>query len=485
MTLTVVKVGGALLDGPSDLDAVVQALATRRRRGERLLVVVSAVKGVTDTLEAAAVDALDPRSGAEMTRALVDQLHSRHVQLVAGRPGAHGVLLGLRVALDGVDRLLTGIRLTGELTERTHDLLLAHGERLSAPLLAEALRIGGVDARAVTSEEAGLVAHGPFRVGGCDVEASRSGLAGLLHEMHDRILVLTGFYGVNTDGDVVLFGRGGTDYTAGVVAAGLGADALELWKDVPGFMSADPQLLTGARLVPELSFAEACELGYYGARILHPRCLEPLRGGKQEISFRSVHNVDAVGTRIVEQRLGDAATVAALAHRTGVAVVRVEGSAMVNRPGVAGRVFSELGRAGVNIDAVASSMTSLSFTIEDDQVSMVRRVLRLMQEEEGGVIERIEVRREVVLIGVVGDGVASDPTVAARMLSCLEHLGEPVELISHGPGDVGLSCAVPESGKQRILSLLHAEFFGEAAAGKKTPLAEFESARDEDRERDS
>ncbi len=461
MSLTVVKVGGALLDGPADLDAVVEALISRRRRGERILVVVSALKGVTDTLESAAVDALDPRSGAEMTRALVQGLHRRHERLVRGRPGAEGVLLGLRVALDGVERLLTGIRLTGELTERTHDLLLAHGERLSAPLLSEALRVGGVDARAVTAEEAGLVARGPFRVGGCDVEASREGLQGLSHELHDRVIVLTGFYGVNGNGDVVLFGRGGTDYTAGVVAAGIDADALELWKDVPGFMSADPRAVPAARLVPELSFAEACELGYYGARILHPRCLEPLRGGKQKISFRSVRDVDAVGTRVVERRGGKQPAVAALAHRSGVAVVRVEGSAMVNQPGIAGRIFSALGDAGVNVDAVASSMTSLSFTVDDSAVSLVRRCLRLLQAEQDDIIERLDVHRDVVLMGVVGDGVASDPTVAARMLACLEQLGEPIELISHGPGDVGLSCAVPAALDRQALEMLHAEFFEE------------------------
>ena len=154
--LTVVKVGGGLLDGPQDLAAVVSALASRRLRGERLLVVASAFKGVTDALEQAAVDALDSRSGAELMSHVVQRLRRRHEEVVASLPGASGLGLGLRAALDGVDRLLTGIRLTGELTDRTHDLLLAHGERLSVPLLAEALRLGGVDARAVTSEEAGI-----------------------------------------------------------------------------------------------------------------------------------------------------------------------------------------------------------------------------------------------------------------------------------------------------------------------------------------
>ena len=142
-------------------------------------------------------------------------------------------------------------------------------------------------------------------------------------------------------------------------------------------------------------------------------------------------------------------------------VVRVEGSAMVNQPGIAGRIFSALGDAGVNVDAVASSMTSLSFTVDDSAVSLVRRCLRLLQAEQDDIIERLDVHRDVVLMGVVGDGVASDPTVAARMLACLEQLGEPIQLISHGPGDVGLSCAVPAALERLALEMLHAEFFEE------------------------
>jgi aspartokinase/homoserine dehydrogenase 1 len=458
--LTVVKVGGGLLDGPEGLQAVVSALVMRRRRGERLLVVASALKGVTDALEQASVDALDPRAGGELMGHVMMQLRRRHEVLADSLPGSSGAQFCTAAALDGVDRLLTGIRLTGELTDRTHDLLLAHGERLSVPLLAEALRLGGVDARAVTSEEAGLVARGPFRVGSCDMDASRPGLEGLQHELHDRVLVLTGFYGVNASGDVVLFGRGGTDYSAGVVAAALQSDGLELWKDMPGFMSADPRTVPGARLVPELSFAEASELGCYGARILHPRCLEPLRGSRQQISLRSVSDVDAIGTRIVERREGSEHSVAALAHRPGVALVRVEGASFVNRPGARGRVLAAVGAAGVNVDAIAGSMTSLTLTIDGQDVAAVRRALAVLQEEEEGtVVEHLEVHRGMALLGVVGDGVAADPGLVARMLGCLQHLGKVVELISHGPGDVGLSCVVPESALDQVLCALHTEFF--------------------------
>lgn len=460
MTLAVVKVGGSLLGGSEELAAVVAALAERRRRGERLLVVASALRGVTDALASAAQDALDPRSGGEIVRDVVERLRARHEEVIRGHPAAASMRLSTRGALDGVERLLTGIRLMGELTDRAHDLLLAHGERLSAPLLAEALRASGVDARAVTAEEAELRAVGPFRVGSCDLAASRAGLQALGHELHDRILVLTGFYGVNDAGDVVLFGRGGTDYTAGVAAAGLQADALELWKDVPGFLTADPLAVPEARLVPELSFDEACELGYYGARILHPRCLEPLRGSATRISLRALSDVAAAGTRIVERREARGVTqVSALVHRDGVAVVRVEGPAMVNQPGVAGRILSAVGEAGVNVDALASSMTSLSFTVDDRDAGLVRRTLRLLQEQGVVGLERFELIRDVSLVGVVGDGVAADASVAARMLACLAGRGLHVELISHGPGDVGLSCVVPADDLRAALAALHATFF--------------------------
>ncbi|MGQ0552954.1 MAG: aspartate kinase [Planctomycetota bacterium] len=469
-TLTVVKVGGGLLGDAAGLTRVAAALAQRRARGERLLVVVSALRGVTDALEQAALLALDPRSGHEMVRDAMERLQRQHEAACAALPDAEAVRFRLRPLLDGAERLLTGIRLTGELTPRSRDLVMAHGERLAAPLVAAAVLAAGADARAVTAEEAGIVAMGGYRVASCDLPATTERLAALQHELHDRVLVLTGFYGINTDGDVLLFGRGGSDYTAGVAAACLNAQGLELWKDVPGFMTADPREVPSARLLPELSFDEACELGLYGARILHPRCLDPLRGLPVAVSVRCIEDVDAPGTRLVErpaaalgrpgggQRSGGA--VAALAARRGVAVVRVEDAAMINEPGVAGRILSAVGAAGVNVDAVSSSMASLSFSIDRTDAALVRRTLKLMP-GPGGESAHVSVHEPLALLGIVGDGVTGDPAILGRVLGCLGRLGVESRLLSHGPGDVGLSCALAEGDLARALTALHAEFFGE------------------------
>ena len=469
--LIVVKVGGALLTDGAALRRVSEAVARRRRRGERLLVVVSALRGVTDELERAATLALDARSGLELVRDVMERLRRQHEAVATELPERDAVLLRLQPVLDSVERLLTGIRLTGELTPRTRDLVMCHGDRLAAPLVAAGVLAAGADARAVTSEEAGLMATGSFRVGTCDLAASTPRLMALDHELFDRVLVLTGFYGVNAEGEVVLFGRGGSDYTAGVVAAGLRAGGLELWKDVPGFMTADPREVPDARLVPELSFDEACELGLYGARILHPRCLEPLRGLPISVSVRPVADVDRVGTHLVERRGAPGAPgVVALAARRDVAVVRVQGAAMVNEPGVAGRILTAMGEARINVDAVAASMTSLSFTIAASQTAAARRALRRLHELGEAGVEEVDTRESAALLGVVGDRVAADSTLAGRLLGRLGQMGVDVHLVCHGPGDVGLSCAVPETDLRRALLALHEEFFPAAPARDRAPV---------------
>ncbi|MHC5211860.1 MAG: aspartate kinase [Planctomycetota bacterium] len=462
--LVVVKIGGALLGDAGALAQACGAVASRRLRGERLLVVVSALKGVTDALERATRLALDPRSGHELVRDVMESLHAQHGATAAGLPDRDAVLLRLAPVFDSVERLLTGIRLTGELTPRTRDLVMAHGERLAAPLVAAGVLAAGADARAVTSEEAGLVATGGFRVGSCDVPASSPGLLGLAHELHDRALILTGFYGLNADSEVVLFGRGGSDYTAGVVAAALSADGLELWKDVPGFMTADPRAVPGARLVPELSYDEACELGLYGAKILHPRCLDPIRGLPVDVSVRPVADVDRVGTHLQERRTRKGGEVVALAARRDVAVVRVQDASMINEPGVAGRILARMGTAGINVDAVASSMTSLSFSIDQENAALARRTLKLLAQEGAPDPVAVEINEHCALLGVVGDGVAGDAKIGGRMLSCLGDLGIQVDLVSHGPGDVGLSCALSESQLQPAMEALHATFFAGRAS---------------------
>jgi len=381
--LTVVKVGGSLLAGPADLRKAASAIAEKRRGEGALLVVASALKGVTDLLDLAASQALDRTQNGHLGETL-DDLRQRHLDASREIADNGAAVTRIDEALGEVATLVRGIRATGELPDATYARLLSSGERLSAVLLASAIQAAGPEAQPVTAEAAGLRATGPARAGVCDIPASAAGFQWMRRHLCARILVLTGFYGIDRDGEVVLFGRGGSDDTACAVAAGLDAGRLELWKDVPGLMSADPHEVEGARVIPEVSFDEVAQLGAYGSRVVHHGCLEPLRGRPIEICISSVpETASSCGTRLVERLHRDTAQVVALASR----------------------------------------------------------------------------RCSPALIGLVGDGVAGDPEIRSRMLSCLTAAGARGELVAQPSGRSGLSCTVHPDDLVPVLSGLHESFF--------------------------
>ena len=368
--VTVVKVGGSLLQDAANLQRLGSALAEKQREGGSLLVVASALKGVTDLLESAALAAVDrQRSNGHLGETL-DTLRRRHL----------GIARELSADLSIVDRaiaeledLIGSIGDTGDLPDETYARVLSYGERLSVPLVAAAIRNAGPGAQPIASEEAGLRAAGPARAGSCDIPASTAGLERMRSGLRDQVLVLTGFYGVDDQGGVVLFGRGGSDDTACAVAAGLDADRLELWKDVPGFMSADPQEVRGARVIREVSFDEVAQLGAFGSRLVHHGCLEPLRGRPIQVFISTLTpSGPTPGTRLVEKLERGATRVVALASRRHQpSLIGLVGDGIVGDPAIRSRMLACLAAAGVRGDLVArpSGRSGLSCTVHPDDLA--------------------------------------------------------------------------------------------------------------------
>jgi aspartate kinase len=379
--VTVVKVGGSLLEGEGDLRRVAAALGDRRRDGGPLLVIASALKGVTDLLDQAATQARDRRLHNGHLGETLERLRRRHVEMAADVADDGSALSRVEGGLDEVEALVDAIGAAGELPDAAYARLLSCGERLSAILLAAAIQAAGHAARPVAAEEAGLRAEGSPRAGSCDLQASAPGFRRLRRDLRDRVLVLTGFYGVGGDGGVVLFGRGGSDDTACAVAAGLDAGRLELWKDVPGLMSADPREVRGARVIHEVSFDEVAQLGAYGSRVVHHGCLEPLRGRATQVFISAIPGGSAVpgggpgsGTRLVERLQRGAARVVALASRRGgdgsPALVGVVGDGVAGHPEIRSRVLACLLAAGARGDLAAqpSGHSGLSCTVHPDDL---------------------------------------------------------------------------------------------------------------------
>jgi KamA family protein len=371
--LTVVKVGGSLLEDRSDLHRVASSIVARRRDGEPLLIVGSALKGVTDLLDRAATQAVDPALRNGPLGQTLESLRRRHLEMSVGLADGGPILRRIEEELGRIEALVDAIRDAGDLQDTAYARLLSSGERLSVILLAAAIEAAGGKAEAVASEEAGLRASGPRRSGSCDIAASAPGLERLRSQLRDRIPVLTGFYGLD-DGGVVLFGRGGSDNTACAVAAGLNADRLELWKDVPGFMSADPCEVSDARLIDQISFDEVAQMGAYGSCVVNHGCLEPLRGRSTRVLISSIEGRGA-GTLLVETLRRESTRVVALASRRGKngspALIGAVGDGVAHDPGIRSRMLACLSEAGVRGDLVAepSGRSGLSCRVHPDDLA--------------------------------------------------------------------------------------------------------------------
>ena len=368
--VTVVKIGGSLLRSAPDLERAAALVARRRREGESILVVVSALWGVTDQLDRLASLAADPSTNGACGRAVetLRQQHEAVAQWIGGGSQSAPLDAAIHALLADVTVLVDGIRPCGVFSEWTYTRILSSGERLAADLMAAAIRCAGADARAITAEALGLRARGPARNGACDLEGSAAGFRETRSELCRRVLVLTGFYGLASAGRVVLFGRGGSDDTASAAAACLAAETLELWKDVPGCMSSDPKIIAGARPVPELSFNEAEMLGGYGCPLVHSTCLDVLRNRPIRVEIGLPEGLGGRCTRLVQRRSGPAGVTVLVAHHKPPRVAAV-GEDIVAATALVEQMRESLAQAQIRgpLTPRFSGTAGVSFDVDSDQ----------------------------------------------------------------------------------------------------------------------
>lgn len=365
-----VKVGGSLLRSAPDLERAAALVARRRRAGESMLVVVSALWGVTDQLDRLAWLAADPTTNGACGHAVetLRQQHEAVAQWIGGGSPSARLAEAIHTLLADVTARVDGIHRRDGFPEWTYTRIMSSGERLAAHLMAAAIRCAGADARAITAEGLGLCARGPACNGACDLAGSAAGFRKIRPELRRRVLVLTGFYGLDSEGRVVLFGRGGSDDTASASAASLEAETLELWKDVPGCMSSDPKIVAGARPVPELSFNEAEMLGGYGCPLVHSTCLEVLRNRPIRVEIGLPEGLGGRRTRLVQQRSGPAGVTVLVAHHEPPRVAAV-GEGLVAATALVEQMRESLARAQIRgpLTPRFSGTAGVSFDVDLDE----------------------------------------------------------------------------------------------------------------------
>ena len=456
--MKVIKIGGGSLKGRKNIQDILDLVA---ERGRGHIIVVSALNGITDMLIDGMPKALQDEAAIPSIINLIKNKHiliARHI-IPTGK-FYQKYTRDLNDHLGKIERLYYGLNFTKEITPKMADVISSFGERLSADLLASALRSRGLQATYRMPHKIGLLTDGKFGDANALLpKTARNLQKHLLPLLKEGMIVFVpGFFGVSEAGDITTFGRGGSDYSAAVVAAAMNAEVLEIWKDVPGYMSADPKFVPEAQLVPFLSYDEAAELSYFGAKILHPRTVEPLRKIKVNIAVKNTMNSDAAGSLITSRSPRTGSVIKSVSHDTDIGILKVHASGVGARPDILALVSSALTGTGINIKSVVTSQTCISFLLARKDIDKGYLAIKDLSPRP---YRRLEKVQDVALVGIVGEGLLRRKGIAARCFTAVADRSVNVEMISFGPSDVAVYFLVRNKDLQKSVEAIHATFFSE------------------------
>ena len=431
--------------------------------GNKIVVVASAIGETTDRLiEIAELAKKGDLWRARKLLSKIQTLHLKMARMVAGRGEIRELDSRLEQLNSELERTVEGIAHLKELTFRSRDYLLSFGERLSTPILAATLSAAGLRTRALTGAEAGITTDDNFGEAKPLIEMTYHQVHQRLDQLWNRkvIPVVTGFIAATVDGSITTLGRGGSDYTATMLAAAMGADEIWIWTDVDGLMTADPRIVQNAALLPNISFGEALELSYFGAKMMHPRALQPAGQKKIPVRIRNSHHPGKNGTLVsANESHNGGKVVKAVSIIRDVGIVTVSGSGMMGVPGVAAKVFQTLGSNNVNVMMISqgSSEATISCVVANRDVDRAVRALQLALMGQG-YVDRIAEEKDDCIIAVVGSGMRGIPGVAARIFSAVARRKVNVRMVAQGSSEYNVSLVVSHKEGADAVRAIHEEF---------------------------
>ena len=464
MKKILMKFGGSSVANGEKIRNVANLIADKTNRDCRVVTVVSALEGVTNQLIQAADEA--KKGNRDYISKFMQELLQRHLTTskiaIKNKQTREKTNQVLKERVGELEIILKGIGYVNELSPKSMDNVLAYGEKLSAPIVSGALNDIGVKSKHLTGGEAGIVTDNNFGEAGLLMQVTkyevRRSLDPLLKEGASP--VVTGFIAQTQNGETTTLGRGGSDYTATILAASIEADEVWIWTDVDGLMTADPKVVTSAKTISEMSFQEATELTIFGAKAMHPRALEPARKEGIPVRIRSVFNPNNLGTLIVkEQKVRPEEGVKAVTLVKNVAVITVSGAGMVGAPGTAAKVFEVLGKEKINILMISQSVSESNISLVI-QRNLLERAVNTLEIALLGrdFIREVMTEDDVCVVAVLGAGMKGMPGVASRIFSAVAKQGINVRMIAQGSSELNVSFIVKEKNGAGTVRAIHNEF---------------------------
>jgi bifunctional aspartokinase / homoserine dehydrogenase 1 len=459
---TVHKFGGTSLADAECFQRVADIVLTQS--GENRAVVVSAVGGITDLLFRLIENAAEREPIDELMTELRERYEVIVRELLSPEEGS-AFLDQFEIDLSDINSVLKALALVKSASHRSRDMVSGFGELWSSRILSALLRtrtdcdqnVLCVDARDVLVVEAGEM--GPIVCW----EPTQENLAATVSAEFDGVAVITGYIARDLDGLQTTLGRNGSDYSASIFGALLGADAVHIWTDVNGVMSGDPRRVPEATVIDEISYSEAMELAYFGAKVIHPQTMAPAVAHAIPIQIRGTFNPSHPGTRITAATDQRQNLIKGVSGIDGVALINLEGAGMIGVPGTADRLFGALRDANISVMLISqgSSEHSICFAVPEGSAELVKTVVEkaFSVELSQGQIQSIEVTTGCGVLAVVGDGMAGIPGVAGRFFRTLGSAGINVRAIAQGASERNISAVIDTKEMTRALRTVHASFY--------------------------
>ena len=431
----------------------------------RIVVIVSALHGVTDDLIKSALLASGKDEGYIPVIKNLEQKHLELVKELIPVLEQSSWLSFVKKQFNDLEDLYSSLFILGELTGKIKDKIASYGEFLSSHIIAAHLQSERLDCLWMNSSDL-IRTDSNFTNAKVDFETSEKNLTNYLNNHQNQIMIAPGFIASDQNNNRTTLGRGGSDYTASIVAAAVSAEELQIWTDVNGMMTADPRMASNAKPIPEISYHEAMELSHFGAKVLYPPSIHPVMAKNIDLKIKNTFNPENPGTRVShhpQNQGNDQQAASGISNMNGIALLTLEGSGMVGIPGIAAKLFQCLSLEKINIILITqgSSEHSITIAIEEKEAARAEKAVHTSFEDDIklGRLAPLKIENHLSIVALVGENMKSKTGVSAKMFGCLGNNGINIRVIAQGSSERNISIVVHEKEVRKAVNILHEEFF--------------------------
>lgn len=459
--MQVLKFGGTSVANAENIRKVV-GIVTDADKKDKTIVIVSALGGVTDLLLSASSLAAEGDESYKEKLAVVEQRHLEAVKQLIPVAQQSQLLSLVKKSCNEIEDICSGIFLLRELTPRSKDRIGSYGEWLSSRIIAATIQSMGVDVVWKDSREL-IVTNSNFTAAEVDFTTTAENIRQFFASADHHLFLLPGFIAADKKGITTTLGRGGSDYTAAILAAALNASNLEIWTDVSGMMTADPRLTANARIIPHISYQEAMELSHFGAKVIYPPTIQPVMSKGIPVRIKNTFAPQDEGTLIESVATRNGNIVRGISSINNIALLSLEGSGMIGIPGFSKRLFEALSNERINVILItqSSSEHSICVAVDASAAFAAKQVVDAAFANEITLqkVEPLAIENGLSIVALVGENMKSHPGISGRMFSAMGKNGVNIRAIAQGSSEKNISAVISTKDVRKAINVLHEEFF--------------------------